>query len=290
MREGIRLYPDTAPGSEKLVCIEEHFTEENNGKVKELVRGVTVPELIPYIPDVQGLMPAVIVIPGGAFKRQVLNQEGSDIAEWLNSQGIAAYVLKTRLPVDEHKNRYDVLLMDIQRAVRTVRANCEQWNIREDAIGVMGFSAGGYQAALGATGYNIKLKGVGDEVDSLSARPDFCVLGYPAISLDVQKNRDEGQQVKRPVAEYEIKQLKKYEPHEMLGEDAPPLFIMDTDDDMTTPAENSILMYFAARRNGVSAELHVFKKGGHGYALGDDSGLTGQWKELFKKWFKETVK
>ncbi len=72
MREGIRLYPDTAPGSEKLVCIEEHFTEENNGKVKELVRGVTVPELIPYIPDVQGLMPAVIVIPGLQSWRQLL--------------------------------------------------------------------------------------------------------------------------------------------------------------------------------------------------------------------------
>lgn len=148
--------------------VEEAFTEEWNGLKKELVKDVTEPELIPYIPENMTNMSAFIVIPGGAFKRQVLNHEGKAVAEWLNQQGIAAFVLKTRLPVNEHSNRYDVLLMDAQRAVRTVRACAKEWGIREDSIGVMGFSAGGYQAALATAGFDVQLGAPMDDIDSYS--------------------------------------------------------------------------------------------------------------------------
>ncbi len=286
MKKYVKLYPSIAPGSENLAISEEMFIEENNGIRKELVKNVTSPELIPFIPESDGRMSAVIIIPGGAFKRQVLNHEGRDVAEWLNKLGIAAFILKTRLPVNEHSKRYDVLLMDAQRAVRTVRAHADEWGIREDSIGVMGFSAGGYQTALIATGFDVKLDIPLDEIDVYSARPDFCVLGYPAISEEAQENRGDGKS--NPIALYEKEQLAKYKPHEMLNEHTPPLFIFETDDDRTTPAENSMLLYSAARTKKVPAELHIFRTGNHGFGLGNDEEQTGQWKSLFVKW-AETV-
>ncbi len=286
MKDTIKLYPGVAPGSENLDIVEEMFTEEWNGLKKELVKNVTTPELIPYLPENMTNASAVIIIPGGAFKRQVLNHEGRAVAEWLNQQGIAAFVLKTRLPVNEHQNRYDVLLMDVQRAIRTVRSHAKEWGIREDSIGVMGFSAGGYQAALAATGFDVQLGAPVDEIDSYSARPDFCVVGYSAVSKEAQENRPNVSTF--PVAGYEMEQLAKYAPHEMLTEQTPPLFIFETDDDGTTPAENSVLMYLAARKKKVPAELHIFRTGKHGFGLGNDEGQTGQWKSLFLKW-AETV-
>lgn len=286
MEKAIRLYPSVAPGSEKLTIREEFFVEEKNGVRKEYVQNVTTPELIPYVPEGRKDMSAVIIIPGGAFMRQVLCHEGRDVAAWLNERGIAAFVLKTRLPVDEHSNKYDVLLLDAQRAVRTVRAHAAEWGIRKDSIGVMGFSAGGYQTALIATGFDVKLGEPLDEVDTYSARPDFCVLGYPAVAEAVQVRR--GEETGFYIAEYEKEQLAKYKPHEMLGEDTPPLFIFDADDDNTTPPENSVLLYLAAHKKKVPAELHIFKTGKHGFGLGNDAEQTGQWKSLFRKW-AETV-
>ncbi len=285
MEKTIKLYPGVAPGSENLNIEEELFTEEKDGFRKDLVRNVTSPELLMYLPDNAKDVPAVIIIPGGAFKRQVLSHEGRQVAKWLNDQGFAAFVLKTRLPIDAHDNRYDVLLMDAKRAVRIVRTYADQWGIRKDAIGVLGFSAGGYQTALIATGFDVQLSGSMDEVDNCSARPDFAVLGYPAISLEAQMGRG-GSMANHPVAEYEREQLLKYKPHEMLTADTPPLFIFETDDDCVTPAENSVNLYLAARRQKVPAELHIFRTGAHGFGLGDDEKQTGQWKQLFLKWIR----
>ena len=289
MTKTIKLYPGVAPGSEELDIMEEEFVEEKNGMRKELVKNVTAPELIVYLPEKpsedasnsQG-MSAVIIIPGGAFKRQVLSHEGRDVALWLNSLGIAAFVLKTRLPVNEHRNKYDVLLMDAQRAVRTVRAQADELGIREDSIGVMGFSAGGYQAALIATGFDVQLGEPADDIDKCSARPDFAVMGYPAIAREAQAAR--GRETGFHIEGYEREQLAKYEPHEMINEDTPPLFIFETDDDGITPAENSVLLYLGARKVKVPAELHIFRTGMHGFGLGDDTKQSGQWKSLFLRW------
>lgn len=283
MEKVIKLYPGIAPGSENLDIAEEQFVEEKEGFRKDLVHNVTSPELLMYLPENANDIPAVIIIPGGAFKRQVLSHEGRDVAKWLNDHGIGAFVLKTRLPINDHSNKYDVLLMDAQRAVRTVRAHADEWGIRKDSIGVLGFSAGGYQTALIATGYEIQLNACLDEIDTCSARPDFCVLGYPVISGEVQLHRGEEN---HPITEYQREQLERYKPHRMLHENTPPLFVFETDDDKVTPAENSVTFYLAAREKGVPAELHIFKTGKHGFGLGDDEAQTGQWKALFLRWVK----
>ena len=285
MEKVIKLYPGIAPGSENLNMEEEIYEDIRFGAMKKFSRNVTAPDMTAFIPEGGKDMSAVIIIAGGGFKRQSLGLEGYDVAAWLNSHGIAAFVLKTRLPMNEHAKRYDVLLMDAQRAVRIVRANAKEWGIREDSIGVMGFSAGGYQAALVSTGFDINAGGIGDEIDKLSARPDFCVLCYPVTSGRVPRNVGEN----NPIADYEIEQVATYKVVEMVSEQTPPLFIFETDDDTTTPAENSLLFYQAARANKVPAELHIFRNGKHGFGLGDDAAQTGQWKGLFLKWFETIV-
>lgn len=282
MSEIIKLYPGIAPGSEKLSEKEAWFQEEKGGIKKEIVTDVVSPDMIAYIPKKDEPMSAVIIIAGGAFKRQAIKHEGKDVAEWLNEQGIAAFVLKTRLPVLEHENRYDVVLMDAQRAVRMVRAHAKEWNIREDSIGVMGFSAGGFQAALVATGYQLKVYEPLDKIDVVSPRPDFAVLCYPVIEKEARINRGDG--TENQIEQYEKDLLDKYKPYELIHENTPPLFIFETDRDKATSAENSLIMYSAARAKKVSAELHIFSMGEHGFGLGEFEKQAGQWKELFLNW------
>lgn len=305
----IKLYDGVAYGSKHLSIKEENFEElDMEGNVKQLVQHVTEPVMYEFLPE-KSNGTAVIIVPGGAFKRQVMNQEGFDVAKWFNSLGITAYVLKNRLPIDEHDNRYDVILMDMQRAVRMVRKRLAATESNVKNVGVVGFSAGGYSVALASTGYDIDVKKLAgeeytpDDVDGLSARPDFTVLGYPAISLEVQTEafaRKMGMDCEGFTAlqlmeqadklgcvpVHERAQLEKYNPAKMVSADTPPAFIFETDDDKTTPCENSIEYYTALRKAGVSAELHIFAKGGHGFNLGEGKS-AGQWKELLVMWLKE---
>ena len=129
-----------------------------------------------------------------------------------------------------------------------------------------------------------------DEYDKLSARPDFAVCSYPVISIDdcieAGKRYMSEEQVLEIINDSETKILNKYNPDKLVRPDMPPVFICETDDDRITLSENSVGFYMAARKAGVSAELHIFRTGGHGYGCGDDFAQTGEWKVLFTKWIK----
>ena len=275
----IRLFEHGAPGSQNLKLTRKYYTED-------------MPDGIGNSTDRQRI-PAVLIIPGGAFRRLVYNFEGEDVAKWLNSMGIAAFVLECRLPSDEHDNAEDVPLIDAMRAMRVIRGRAQEFGIDEAKIGVMGFSAGGFMAALLSTAYesdvyaDYKYK---DEYDKLSARPDFAVCSYPVISIDdcieAGKRYMSEEQVLEIISDSETKILHKYNPDKLVRPDMPPVFICETDDDRTTLSENSVGFYMAARKAGVSAELHIFRTGGHGYGCGDDFAQTGEWKVLFTKWIK----
>lgn len=299
--EQIQIYPGVAPGSEKLNIDEEWFEEQvSDERMKQIVQNVTVPTIMPFpgngldksdnednTGSTLGKRPAVLVIPGGGYRRLVMNYEGVEIAGWLNGLGIAAFVLKCRLPVNEHEHRDDVALMDAQRAIRLIRSRANEWNIDADRIGVMGFSAGGSIASTISTCYDKQVYEPVDDVDKLSARPDFCVLGYPAVSaeVEVEARKRKGENA---VPEYLMDVIRKYSTDKLVTKNTPPTFIMETDDDATTLSEHSVQYYLACRKAGVPAELHVFQTGKHGFGLGDNGelGQSGQWTSLFVKWAK----
>ena len=112
------------------------------------------------------------------------------------------------------------------------------------------------------------------------------MCGYPAVSIAAQLEAEKRKSGDTRLSEKQIRLMAKYNIEEMVNPQTPPLFIMETDDDRTTLAENSISLYMAARKAGVPAELHIFRTGGHGYGLGNDKGQTGQWRSLFAEWMR----
>ena len=132
----IRLFEHGAPGSQNFKLTRKYYTEDMpDGRVKHIVQNITDPDIVPYIPDGIGnstdrqRIPAVLIIPGGAFRRLVYNFEGEDVAKWLNSMGIAAFVLECRLPSDEHDNAEVVPLIDAMRAMRVIRGRALEFGI-----------------------------------------------------------------------------------------------------------------------------------------------------------------
>ncbi len=301
----IRLFQNAAPGSEDVTLAEEHYFEEMpDGRTKELIQNVSVPGLYPYLLDGKA-KGAVIIIPGGNFKRLVINFEGSEIARWFQSIGYTAFVLTPRLPLRPtaegvmlapHRNLERITLADVQRAVRIVRQNADKWGYPADKIGVAGFSGGGYFASMAATCFDKAVYEKTDDTDDISARPDFCVLGYPVINLESQqiarenRIRIRGGETNEQLQEWLLKKvlLEEYSIDRLVTKNTPPVFVFETDDDTATAAENSISFYMAARQAGVPAELHIFKNGGHGFGLGDYLPLVREWKRLCENWL-ETV-
>ncbi len=288
METEIRLFEGKAPGTGDVELCEELFDEViNNRPCKVVAQNTLNPTIIPFIPqgDVRA---AFVVIPGGAYRRQVMNLEGVDVAQWLNSLGIAAFVLKHRLPVNGFEMADDVPLIDVQRAVRMVRFNADKWGIPKEKIGVMGFSAGGHLSSLVSTCFDRCVYEAVDEIDKESARPDFAVLGYPAICLEMEEYAAVLKNDPAGVPEYRRRFFEKYSTDEFVTDKVPPMFIFETDDDRTTPAEHSVRFYLACRKAGVSAELHLFKEGSHGFGLGNTK-TAGIWKELFVKWSEKLI-
>jgi acetyl esterase/lipase len=287
MYNELLLFPGCAPGSEN-VKIEEVIIEEewDQHLKKRIVSGVTSPSIIPFIPkEPNGI--AVLVIPGGAYRRQVLNIEGTDIAQWLNTFGVTAFVLKHRMPCDGHENFEDVPLQDAQRAIRLIRSNASKFNIDVNKLGVMGFSAGGHLASTIGTCYDRKVYKNIDAIDIISAKPDFLVLGYPCISVN---GWDKKLVESSKVPSYFAKVVEKYGTDEFVTTDTPPTFIMVANDDTTTPVEHSVSFYLALRKAGVPAELHIFKEGRHGFGLGITRGRTQCWTDLCKSWIDSEIK
>jgi len=281
MSNEIRLFNGTAPGSEGLDLKEEILEEATeDGSVKSIAQFVLSPALIPCHPEKPGGT-CLMVIPGGGYKRLVINKEGSEIARWLNARGITVFILKHRMPEDGHKNGTLVPLQDAQRGMRVIRSLSGKYGFKR--IGVMGFSAGAHVAATLATCFDKKVYEGADETDGLSARPDFQALLYPAVSL---RSYGSGDRMPVHAREHGRGILGEFPVDELVTPAAPPAFVTVADDDVTTPAENSINYYLSLRKSGIAAELHVFRKGSHGFGLAEGKGPVSGWKGLFEQWLE----
>jgi len=251
------------------------------------VRLVQKPDIAAFLPSKKNATgEAVVVCPGGGYGILAYDWEGSDIARWLNSQGIAAFVLKYRLPgsnsnIVPHKSP----LMDAQRAMRMVRAHAEQWNIDPGKIGIMGFSAGGHLASTLSTHYDAGDPSSADPIEQQSCRPDFSVLVYPVISFTGEFSHSGSR--KALLGEDADPELVSYYSNELqVDEDTPPAILIHSDDDTAVPAENSIAYYEALRANQVSSELHIYPYGGHGYSLAIGQGHLSTWPDRVIDWIR----
>ncbi len=251
------------------------------------VRLVQKPDIAVFLPSKKNATgEAVVICPGGGYGILAYDWEGSDIARWLNSEGIAAFVLKYRLPgsksnIVPHKSP----LMDAQRAMRMVRAHAEQWNIDPGKIGIMGFSAGGHLASTLSTHYDAGDPSSADPIEQQSCRPDFSVLVYPVISFTGEFSHSGSR--RSLLGENADPELVRYYSNELqVTGDTPPAILIHSDDDAGVPVENSIVYYEALRANQVSSELHIYPYGGHGYSLAIGQGHLSTWPDRVIEWIK----
>ncbi len=251
------------------------------------VRNVQKPDIAVFLPSKKNATgEAVVICPGGGYGILAYDWEGSDIARWLNSQGIAAFVLKYRLPGSKSNIiPYKSPLMDAQRAMRIVRSNAESWNIDPERIGVMGFSAGGHLASTLSTHYDAGDPSSSDPVEKVSCRPDFSVLVYPVISF-TEDFQHSGSRINLLGEDADESLVKYYSNELQVTEDTPPAILIHSDDDKAVPVENSIAYYKALRNNDIASELHIYPYGGHGYSLAIGQGHLATWPDRVIEWIR----
>ncbi|WP_291176033.1 alpha/beta hydrolase [Gimesia sp.] len=216
-------------------------------------------------PDAKPNAPAVVIFPGGGYNVLAYDLEGTEIAEWLNSLGIHAFVVKYTVP----GNQREAALKDAQRALGIVRSQAKAWGINPDEVGVLGFSAGGHLAANLSTNYEKRNYELIDEADKLSCRPDFTVLIYPAYIYSEDDKRQSAPEIK-------------------VDAKTPPAFIVQTLDDRRLV--DSAFNYTRDLKDAkVDAELHLYAKGGHGYGMRPSKNPISGWPILCADWLKRTT-
>lgn len=244
---------------------------------------VSHPTLTIYRPPAgQGNGTAVIVCPGGGYVHLAYTHEGTDVATWLNSLGITAFLLKYRLPSDEWMIDKTIgPLQDAQQAILTVRSRAAEWGVDTGKIGILGFSAGGHLASTAGTHFsNLVIPDAG----AVSVRPDFMVLLYPVISFDDStghRGSRDNLLGKNPSAAA----ILEYSNQMQVTDQTPPAFIVHAEDDKTVPVINSLHFYEALMRHHVPAELHIFPKGGHGFGMHNSTSVD-QWPDRLKEWME----
>ncbi len=224
---------------------------------------------------------AVVICPGGAYMRLAMEHEGTQVAEWLNSLGVSAFILKYRMQEYGHP----APLRDVLRAIRTVRSRAAEFGIRPDRIGVWGASAGGHLASSAATLYDDPDGRTGAALDSVSARPDFAILLYPVISMkDPLAHAGSRRALLGPNPTPEL--LEKMSTDSRVTSGTPPVFMVHAENDTAVPLENTLAFYQALRKAGVEAELHVYEKGGHGFGMRGGLGPTSEWPKRCEEWMR----
>lgn len=239
---------------------EEH---KPNAQVDSLAYKVSLPSLTVFLPEqAKANGTAVVICPGGGYGVLLTKREGSDVARAFNKLGIAAFVLKYRLPSDETmKDRSIGPLQDAQQAIRQVRRHAKEWNIDPAKIGIMGFSAGGHLAATAGTHFDTLLIPAKERV---SVRPDFMLLINPVISFrDIYGHLGSRDNLLGKNASSEKVGYFSNELH--VTAQTPPAFLVHSGADVVVPIENSLAFYEALKKNKVPAALHIYSKGEHGF-------------------------
>lgn len=276
--EEIPLWPGKPPGQGGPTGPEKLGIE---GAGFGALSNISTPRMLVYRPaNPNGA--AVLVCGGGGYFRIQLWKESTPIARWLQQRGFTVFELIYRLPNDGWEATAP--FMDAQRAMRIIRTKASEFSIDPKQIGVMGFSAGGHLAGFTALQPQRRLYEGTDRYEKASARPDFSVLLFPVVSLrkpyDTTRTRRE---IVGNTADVEAETAWSLDTY--ASADAPPTIIFASADDKITPPGHGILLFEKLNASGASAELHLFRDGGHGWGLGNPDQILSQWPEMFRKWF-----
>lgn len=272
------LYSGTIPNSTGAPN-KENFTVRDN--ITRIAK-VSVPTLTVFLPQ-QPNGKSVIICPGGGYQILAFDKEGTRVAEMLNKWGIAAFVLKYRLPDDTTQMDKSLApLMDAQQAIRMVRKRAAEWGLNPSKIGIMGFSAGGHLAATASTHFLFN-SGIAMG-DTTSVRPDFSILMYPVISFDTtfchmgSRTSLIGKKPSQEKSDF-------FSNEKQITSQTPPAFLVHAGDDKAVPVENSLRYYQSCIKNGVPAEMHLYPAGGHGFGLMNKT-TKDDWTERLKNWLE----
>jgi acetyl esterase/lipase len=241
------------------------------------------PTLTVYLPPAERAVPTgVVVCPGGGYAKLAMDHEGRQVAEWLNSLGVAAFVLKYRLGP---RYRHPAPLEDAKRALRLVRSRAGEFRIAPDRIGVWGFSAGGHLASTLATHFDAGNPAAADPIERVSCRPDFAILAYPVISF-ASEYAHKGSRRNLLGDNPDPALVENLSNEKQVTAQTPPTFLFHTNEDQGVPAENSVLFYLALRRASVPAELHIYERGRHGVGLAPDDPVLSSWPQRLADWLR----
>ncbi len=266
----LNLWPDRPPGETKELPAEADQTKPGDKLIagRRIIKlgNVSIPQIAVYQPPPERANGAAVVIcPGGGHHILAYDLEGTEVAEWLNSIGVTGIVLKYRVPFRDPDRRWLAAVQDAQRAMSLVRGHASEWKIDPQRIGICGFSAGGETAALTSILLDQRQYQAIDATDKVSSRPDFTMLVYPGGMT--QKNE--------PRLREDIH----------LTENVPPMFFAHAFDDRVS-VHNSLLLASQLKQAGVSAELHVYANGGHGYGLRATDEPVTHWPDRAKTWME----
>ena len=284
----IQLWEGGAPGSKGAGTVRETIEERGSAEAPDRkVSGVTEPAITVYRPDPElNTGSTVVICPGGGYSGLAIDKEGHDIARYMSTIGVTGIVLKYRLPRPEGFTfNHDVPLRDAARAIRLVRWHADEWALKPDRIGIMGFSAGGHLASTVATHINSTEQGSADPVDLLSSRPDFQVLVYPVISFQETVGHS-GSSSRLLGKEPDPGLIDHYSNELHVTAETPPAFLVTTYDDRVK-MENSLLYFSALRAVGVPAEMHVYEVGGHGYGIRATGNPVSTWHHRLADWMRQ---
>ncbi|CAN5906623.1 hypothetical protein BH11VER1_BH11VER1_07730 [soil metagenome] len=278
----INLWPQTPQGpAAKVTGMEGDMTKPEDKLIagKRIIKlgNVSTPQMHVYLPAKEKANGgAVLICPGGGFSILAWDLEGTEVAQWLNSIGFAAVVVKYRVPTREHGGALNDAgnaplkavgpVMDAQRAMSITRAHAVEWGLDAKRIGIIGFSAGGETAGLTALLRDTRLYSKMDAADEQSCAPNFAFLIYPGGFYDKETNG--------------------LKPYLTVTKDTPPMFFAMAQDDHVNSL-NCTALYTALTKEKVPAELHLFTRGGHGYGLRPTSVPVTQWTNRATKWLRD---
>lgn len=244
---------------------------------------VRKPTLAVYLPPKgKATGTAVLICPGGGYGIIAAQHEGYDVAKKLNEQGIAAFVLKYRLPDAKTSSKPEIApIQDAQQALLLIRERAKEWQVNPSKVGIMGFSAGGHLASTAGTHFE---QSYISNPKKTNLRPDFMLLLYPVISSDTSISH-QGSFNNLLGKDATAADLTKFSNETRVTAKTPLTFLVHASDDKAVPVQNSIAFYKALLQHEVPAEMHIYQNGGHGFGLNNKT-TTDAWFERSLNWLK----